>query len=56
MGLHCCLEPNDAGRARENVMDESKSKKRSEQRSECQGHRIVRNEKERAKQGKKTPN
>jgi hypothetical protein len=56
MGLHCGLEPNDAGRAREKVMDESKSKKRREERSEYQGYRIVSNEKERAEQGKKTPN
>ena len=56
MGLHRGLEPNDAGRAREKVMDESQSKKRGEQRSEYHSNRIVNNEKERAEQGKKTPN
>ena len=56
MGLDRGLEPDDAGRARENVMDESKTKKRGKQRSEYQGHRIVSHEKERAEQGKKAPN
>ena len=56
MGLNYGLETNDAGRARKKVMDESKSKKRGEQHSEYQSHRIVSNEKERAEQGKKTPN
>src|ERR1700722_56582 len=55
MGLDRCSKADDAGGAQDEVVNESKSEQRGQNRSHGDRNRIMQQEKERSDQDKKTP-
>jgi hypothetical protein len=55
MGLNRGSQANDAGRALNKIMDESKAEQSSEECSGYQGYRVVDEENEGSEEGEETP-